>query len=358
MNTNKKWSEWFSALRKPQPQPSSDDSVPMESGQNAAAQEAEQLRRQELAALSTQMAESSKKLVKETEFTNDLAAGIALAIQQVSTGSEAIASGAKANRTMLEEVSLGMSHIAEFSYELAQETADVAEKAADGLSTIDIAVQQMNRVSEHALSQAEAMKTMNRLNEEIEGIALIVGEISSQINLLSLNAAIEAAHAGEYGRGFSVVADEIRKLAEQSAASARSIGQTAAGIRSNSVRSVEAMSKFNTELETGVAHVNAAGQSFHKIVDLTGRVSEKVQEISSVTQQVNAGTEEILVSVRETTDNTELSMASSNEIALCVEEQLQSVQQTLEIARQLNEQAVKLKGESVAAPTETSKHSI
>ncbi|WP_141136858.1 methyl-accepting chemotaxis protein [Paenibacillus herberti] len=349
MNTKSKWSEMIGGLRKKN-QPAV-ETTSIETESKAAGESAEQLRLKEAFVLSSQMAESSSKLVKETEFTNDLAEGIGLAIQQVSNGSEAIASSAKANMTMLEEVSLGMGHIAEFSIALSQETADVADKAVSGLSTIETAVGQMNRVAEHALSQADAMSTMNRLNEEIEGIALVVGEISSQINLLSLNAAIEAAHAGEYGRGFSVVADEIRKLAEQSAVSARSIGKTAADIRSNSLKSVEGMKRFNEELENGVQHVNAAGQSFHQIVDLTGKVSEKVQEISSVTQQVNAGTEEILVSVRETTDNTELSMASSKEIALCIEEQLQSLQQTLQLARMLKEQALKLKQESGPAST-------
>lgn len=292
--------------------------------------------------LSEEMAATSSKLVKEAEFTIEMAEGIALSIEQVSQGSESIAAGALSNRAMLEEVSLGMSHIADSSYALAQETADVTGRAEVGLGTIDRAVEQMERVSRYAELQIESMTRMNRLNEEIEQIALIVGQISSQINLLSLNAAIEAAHAGEYGRGFSVVADEIRKLAEQSAASARDIGKTAADIRSNSKQSAEAMNRFGGELRSGVEHVGEAGQAFHHIVQMTARVSEKVQEISSVTEQVNAGTSEILVSVRQTSDSTEVSMASSKEIALCVDDQLQSIQQTLNHARQLREQAARL----------------
>ena len=209
---------------------------------------------------------------------------------------------------MLEEVSKGMEHIAASSMALAGETMEVAEKAGQGLGVIESAVSQMDIVAQYVASSSEAMSNMNHLNEEIERIALIVADISSQINLLSLNAAIEAAHAGEFGRGFAVVAAEIRKLAEQSSSSANDIAKTATDIRGSSHKSIEAMNRFNTELQVGVQRVSTAGQSFNEIVGLTGRVSEKVQEISSVTQQISASTEEILNSVRDTSASTDLAL--------------------------------------------------
>ncbi|ASS68535.2 MULTISPECIES: methyl-accepting chemotaxis protein [unclassified Paenibacillus] len=313
----------------------------------APAQEQEQSPSTErILSLAKEAAVASGSLVRDNEFCKDLVEGITASIEQISLGNESIAVESRNNMAMLEEVTKGMEHIADSSMSLAEETAVVAETADQGAAVIDNAVSQMNIVSEHAAASSEALSGMSGLNEEIEKIAHVVSQISSQINLLSLNAAIEAAHAGEFGRGFSVVASEIRQLAEQSSSSARDIAKTAADIRSYFRRSSEAMTRFNVELQSGVSSVNSAGQAFHEIVGLTGSVSEKVQEISSVTQQINASTEEILTSVRGTSESTEVALAGSKEIAMCAEEQLDAMTQSLDSARLLRQQVLAIQEEA------------
>ncbi|KKC49109.1 hypothetical protein VE23_21755 [Paenibacillus sp. D9] len=313
----------------------------------SALQEQEQSQSTErILSLAKEAAAASGSLVRDNEFCKDLVEGITASIEQISLGNESIAVESRNNMAMLEEVTKGMEHIANSSMSLAEETAVVAETADQGAAVIDNAVSQMNVVSEHAAASSEALSGMSGLNEEIEKIAHVVSQISSQINLLSLNAAIEAAHAGEFGRGFSVVASEIRQLAEQSSSSARDIAKTAADIRSYFRRSSEAMTRFNAELQSGVSSVNSAGQAFHEIVGLTGSVSEKVQEISSVTQQINASTEEILTSVRGTSESTEVALAGSKEISMSAEEQLDAMSQSLDSARLLRQQVLAIQEEA------------
>lgn len=295
--------------------------------------------------LSGTVASTSDTLAGNIEFGTDLIVGISESIQQIASGSESIAESARGNQLMLAEVSKGMEQIAESSLALANETAEVAQKAGEGLRSIERAVAQMQVISEVASASTAAVAQMDHRTEEIDRVTVIMAEIASQIQLLSLNAAIEAARAGEYGRGFAVVADEIRKLADQSTSSAKDIARTVAHIRQSSRESKESMNRVAAEIQTGYECVDVAGHSFQEIVELTEQVSFKVQEVSSVTEEVSASAEQILVSVQETVSITEVSLAGTREIAVCAEEQLTMMEDSLESARQLREQAKRLSGE-------------
>ncbi|MBB6734493.1 methyl-accepting chemotaxis protein [Cohnella zeiphila] len=294
--------------------------------------------------MSGALANTSVSLAGNIEFCTDLVAGISESIRQIASGSESIAESARGNQLMLAEVSKGMEQIAESSLALANETAEVAQKAGEGLQSIERAVAQMQIISEAASDSSTAVAQMDLRTEEIDRVTLIMAEIASQIQLLSLNAAIEAARAGEYGRGFAVVADEIRKLADQSTTSAKDIANTVAHIRQSSRESKEAMNRVSAEIQAGYECVDEAGRSFQEIVTLTEQVSFKVQEVSSVTEEVSASAEQILVSVQETVSITEVSQAGTREIAVCTDEQMTMMEESLASARQLREQATQLNG--------------
>ncbi|WP_182302598.1 methyl-accepting chemotaxis protein [Cohnella cholangitidis] len=293
--------------------------------------------------LSDSVAGTSSSLASNTEFCTDMVVGISESIRQIASGSESIAESARVNMLTLEEVSKGMEHIAESSQGLAHETAEVAQRASDGNRTVDHAIAQMMTIHETALVSSDAVGKMNRRTEDIDRVTVIMAEIASQINLLSLNAAIEAARAGEYGRGFAVVADEIRKLADQSSSSAKDIAKTVTDIRNGSRLSMDAMNQVMIEVESGTRLVTEAGQSFHQIVQLTEQVSYKVQEVSSVTEEISSSADQILSSVRETATITETALAGTKEIATCSEEQLGAMEESLQSARKLQEQAKQLK---------------
>jgi len=318
-------------------------SAPAESkgGERDASGMEEAIRR--ISELSDEVAATSNSLASNTEFCTDMVVGISESIQMISSGSETIAESARTNMLMLEEVSKGMEHIAESSLGLAHETAEVAGQAGDGVRTVDRAIAQMMTIHETAIASADTVSKTESRMEEIDRIAMLMTEIASQINLLSLNAAIEAARAGEYGRGFAVVADEIRKLADQSSFSAKGIAKTVVDIREGSRLSTLAMDQVMLEVETGAKLVAEAGEAFREIVRVTEQVSGKVQEVSGVTEEVSSSAEQILTSVRDTASITEVALAGTKEIATCSDDQLGAMEESLQSARKLQDQAKRLK---------------
>lgn len=327
-------------IARPQPDRPKESGSGTEAIDNAAKAD-EAIRR--IAELSEEAASTSTSLASNTEFCTDMVVGISESIRMIASGSESIAESARTNMLMLEEVSKGMEHIAESSMGLAGETAEVAQRAGEGARTIDRAIAQMMTIHETAIASADAVSKTQARIEEINRITVLMTEIASQINLLSLNAAIEAARAGEYGRGFSVVADEIRKLADQSSVSAKGIAKTVADILDGSRLSTLAMDRVMLEVESGAELVSDAGQAFREIVRLTEQVSGKVQEVSGVTEEVSSSAEQILVSVRETASITEVALAGAKEIATCSEDQLGAMEDSLQAARRLQDQAKQLK---------------
>ncbi|MBN2982504.1 methyl-accepting chemotaxis protein [Cohnella algarum] len=314
------------------------ESMPLENGQLR-----EVLAR--IGGLTNEVAAASQSLASNTEFCTDMVVGISESIRQIAGGSETIAESSRGNMFMLEEVSKGMEHIAESSQGLANEMSEVAQKASGGMELIERTVAQMQNITEAALASSAAVEQMDRRTLEIDRVTAIMGEIASRINLLSLNAAIEAARAGEFGRGFAVVADEVRKLADQSSSSTKEIARTVEHIRAGSRETREAMSRVLDEVRSGSELAGVAGQSFREIASLTENVSFKVQEVSGVTEEISASAEQILSSVRETVSITEVSLAGTKEIAVCSDEQLAAMEESLQSARQMQEQAQRLRQE-------------
>jgi|GEM_PF-5147475 len=297
----------------------------------------------EISLLSDHLLETTKTTLSNTQFYADMGYGISESIQQIALGNESIAVSAAGNKLMLEEVTKGMEHIALSSQSLASETTEMAQQASDGTNMIDKAISQMGTIHEKAIISSDASVKLDLLTEEIDRVTTIMTEIASQINLLSLNAAIEAARAGEYGRGFTVVAGEIRKLADQSSTSAKDIAKTVADIRAGSKDSRAAMNLVLIEVESGAQLMANAGHSFHQISQLTEQVSYKVQEVSSVTQEVTASTEQILLSVDETVIISKQAVAGTKEIVSCTEEQQDATDESLQSVQLLQEQLNQLK---------------
>jgi twitching motility protein PilJ len=170
----------------------------------------------------------------------------------------------------------------------AAEAADRARTAADeGTKAVEAVIVGMERISQNVQAGAKKIKRLGERSMEISSIVNVINQISAQTDMLALNAAIEAARAGEHGRGFTVVAEEVRKLAERAATATKEIEKLVASIQAETNESVATMEQQTVQVNEGSATVSAAGASLGRIRQASVQSSELVTEISlSAKQQV------------------------------------------------------------------------
>ncbi|HEU0265897.1 MAG TPA: methyl-accepting chemotaxis protein, partial [Geobacterales bacterium] len=151
----------------------------------------------------------------------------------------------------------------------------------------------MNRIAEQVKATAQTVESLGNRSEEIGEIVGVIEDIADQTNLLALNAAIEAARAGEQGRGFAVVADEVRALAERTTKATKEIGQMIKGIQGETRRAVSAMEEGVQEVKSGTQEASRSGEALQKILQVIGTLSGQVNQIATAAEEQTATTTEI-----------------------------------------------------------------
>ncbi|BCJ87197.1 methyl-accepting chemotaxis protein [Effusibacillus dendaii] len=284
---------------------------------------------------SQQVAATAEGLSTIAEQTEQSASQMAVSIQAVADLTESHLSGTEESVQAMEEMAVGIQRIAESAALVAETSTEMAGDAQRGNQSIQQAVSQINSLGNSVNRSTEVVKLLGERSKEIGKILEVITEIASQTNLLALNAAIEAARAGEHGRGFAVVADEVRKLAEQSDSSAHQIAALIREIQADTERSVEAMETGTHEVEMGMKMVREAGNAFAKIVSASQKVAGQIQEVSAASEQMSASSEEVTASLEEMARSAKESAASSQSIAAGSEEQLAAVEEVAKSAQSL-----------------------
>ncbi|MFD0693957.1 methyl-accepting chemotaxis protein [Paenibacillus sp. GCM10027628] len=243
--------------------------------------------------------QSSEKLTCNTKETATATEEIARNVEGIQKGATASVQSTLDGARAIEEMAKGVQRIAESANELSESAGDTEVEAVEGFGHMEQAQQQMHTIDASLKSSLNIVNQLSDRSSHIEKIVGAIMEIANQTNLLSLNASIEAARAGEHGKGFSVVASEIRKLAEGSASSASEISDLLKQIRSDSTETVKAMQRVSEEVVLGNQKVLYARDSFQKILHSARGIAVQIQELSAVSEQMAAGSEEISASVSE-----------------------------------------------------------
>jgi len=285
------------------------------------------------------MEETTKLLKESNEAVNQLNAGmeqISSASQQIATGSENLSRLANSSLAdvksaeqlfkELEKIANEASKRAESAVKSAIETSEVGQKSIDALSTI---VSEIEKTAKIVEALEHAVRNIGKVTERIKSIA-------DQTNLLALNAAIEAARAGEHGRGFAVVADEVRKLAEESRKSTEEIAEIVRGVQDETRKVIEAIMKAKTNSEVGSKEIEVALNKGKEIAVFVGAIGEMIGSIATKAKEGVAKIEQIARSFEEVASTAEENAASSEETSAAIEEQTAAVQQVSTSMEKIN----------------------
>jgi methyl-accepting chemotaxis protein len=243
---------------------------------------------------------------------------------------------------VMNEMSSGVKQIADHSQVVSSTASHVLKKAAQGEEAIQTTVKQMTAINQTVSGLASVVTRLGDHSKEISQIIEVITGISAQTNLLALNAAIEAARAGEHGKGFAVVADEVRKLAEQSALSAKQISELINTIQEETNLAVQSMETATKEVVLGINVVNMAGSSFEQIQEGINEVTTQIQEVASSVQQMSAGTEQMVESMNVINEVSETIASGTQEVSAATEEQLASMEEITSAGISLSDMAEEL----------------
>ena len=222
--------------------------------------------------------------------------------EQIATGAEEVAAQTGTVATASEEMAATSSEIAQSCHRAATGGEDATGRARDGRMVVEQTVQVMNRIATQVKASASTVEGLGERSDQIGAIIGTIEDIADQTNLLALNAAIEAARAGEQGRGFAVVADEVRALAERTTRATREIGEMIKSIQSETKAAVSAMEEGVREVESGTREAAKSGQSLEEILRQISEVTEQVNQIATAAEEQTATTGEITNNILQITE--------------------------------------------------------
>jgi len=277
---------------------------------------------QSLASTAEELSASSEELASQMEEVNKSAQNASASIQEVTSG--------------IEEVAASAQNVSKAAQQLTERSSQVSMAAKEGDNAIKSIVEMIRQAKDKAEQTANVVGELSEQAKNIGQILQTINSIAEQTNLLALNAAIEAARAGEAGRGFAVVADEIRKLAEESKKATNQIGQILGQISQGAMKADNATKETVQVVEDMSKQSNVVVEQFNKIMGQINNIASQIESLAASAQEQSAAAEEMSSAMDTATKSITVIAQQMEEMTQAVRQQASGVQNVSSLSEELS----------------------
>lgn len=294
---------------------------------------------------SERVAASSEELTAGTQQTNESITVVAQNIEVLTQGTVDQERTIETLEERIQDMHDRMDDLRTTATQMEQIAIDSTNNAALGKEKVEAAVDVMKNIEQQVSSSAKVIGELGKRSDEIGQIVETISGIAGQTNLLALNAAIEAARAGEQGRGFSVVAEEVRKLAEQSSEAAGNIAKLIATIQQDTTSAVESIEQGNQSVKEGTKSVAETGKAFIDIETQASKLNINVNRSLKDISAVDNSNKAILAAVEHVKAIANRSSENASSVSAATQEQSAAMQEVADASKILSELANEMRGE-------------
>ncbi|MDR2678439.1 MAG: methyl-accepting chemotaxis protein [Zoogloeaceae bacterium] len=256
-----------------------------------------------------------RDISEQVEKVTDAVGSLAAAAEQVAQSSQSQSGSTSAMAASVEEMTVSVNTVSSSAADAQSMAHEAGATSDEGGKIIEQTASEMGIIAQSVGGASRVIQELGEASKEISNVVAVIKEVADQTNLLALNAAIEAARAGEQGRGFAVVADEVRKLAERTAQSTGDISAMIGKIQASANEAVVEMGNVVQQVESGQALAQEAGKRIQKIRDDAIRVSDAVTEISGALKEQSEASTDIAKHVESIAQMTDENNAAAEETA-------------------------------------------